>query len=254
MEKIKKHKCGRALVTRPIQDAEKTRARLRESGFEVMIEPMLEILPVFGSKPQVIAAISRKPQAILMTSANGVRMIAGYTDEREISVFAVGDMSAETATELGFKKVESASGDVSELAKLVKNKCKPENGFLLHLAGSVVAGELKEYLEKAGFEVQRITTYEARAMTKISPGVKVAIANCEIDFVIFYSARTAKIFESLMVAEKLEYLAPNIEIYCLSKSAELNLDWKKVHIAKRPNEEELLQLIDRTTSDRLPKH
>lgn len=244
-------RCGRALITRPKEDAEKSRARLREFGFEVVMEPLLEIIPCMGSKPQIIAAILRKPQAVLVTSANGIRMLAKYADEKDLNIFAVGDSSADIARQLGYKKVQSASGDAKELFTLVKKKLTPGKGFILHIAGNVVKHGLKEKLEEEGFEVQRISAYEARPVKGLSAGLKVALANCEIDFVVFYSSRTAEVFEELMRNERIDYLAPNIEIFSLSPNIKTTLEWKRIYIAEKPHEDCLLQLIDEQTSDKI---
>lgn len=244
-----KRSCRRALVTRPKKDAEKTRVKLRELGFEVMMEPLLNISPCMGSKPKIAAAISRKPQAILITSANGIRKLAELNDNRELIVFCVGDTSSDAAKSFGYKKIFSASGDVNELAGMVRKKLKPEKGFLLHVSGMTVAGDLAGELSKDGFEVQKIAVYDAKPVENLSPGVKVALVNCDIDFVVFYSARTAKIFEELLAKDRLEYITANLEAYCLSPKTEMNLKWKKIHFSKKPNEDMLLELIDKQTMD-----
>jgi uroporphyrinogen-III synthase len=246
-----KRRCGRALITRPKEDSEKSREQLNHLGCEVMVEPILEIVPFMGTKPQIAAAISRKPQAVIITSANGVRVLADYVDERDIIILAVGDTSADLAIEKGFKNVESAAGDVKELSKLIKSKYNPEDGFLLHVAGSVVAGDMQAELEEGGFEIRRICAYEARPAEKLSHDTKVAMANCDIDFIIFYSARTAQIFEELMIKENIAYLAKNIEIFSLSPNIKTNLVWKSVYISEQPNEDALLELIDRQTSSKV---
>ena len=105
----------RILVTRPQPDADNTARLLRESWHEVIIAPLLEIVATDIPESFDLTGI----QAVLITSANGVRALAAATSERTIRVLAVGAASAEAARALGFVRVENAGGDVASLAELV---------------------------------------------------------------------------------------------------------------------------------------
>ena len=64
----------RVLVTRPIEDAGETEALLKARGHKAVIAPMLNI--VFHDGPPIeLAGV----QAILVTSANGVRALSRRT-------------------------------------------------------------------------------------------------------------------------------------------------------------------------------
>ncbi|MBD3608930.1 MAG: uroporphyrinogen-III synthase, partial [Gammaproteobacteria bacterium] len=80
------------LVTRPIQDAEPLLARLRERGIEATAEPLLEIEFKTGARVDL-----KDVQAVVATSANGVRAFAAASDRRDVGLFAVGDATAEAA-------------------------------------------------------------------------------------------------------------------------------------------------------------
>src|SRR5512146_3395419 len=85
-----------ALVTRPRADAESLAEALAARGIEAIVEPMLEIHYRDAPAPDLVGV-----QAILCTSANGVRALAKVTDERRVPLFAVGDASAARAREAG---------------------------------------------------------------------------------------------------------------------------------------------------------
>ena len=102
----------RLLVTRPAEDAAPLAALLEEKGHEVTLEPLLTIEPVDNAVLDFEGV-----QALLITSANGVRAFAERNAERDLPVLAVGDASASVARELGFTNVESATGDVAALAR-----------------------------------------------------------------------------------------------------------------------------------------
>src|SRR6266852_282900 len=117
----------RALVTRPRAEAEGLAAALAERGIAAIVEPLLEIYYRDAASPD-LAGI----QAILCTSANGVRALARLSDERALPLLAVGEASAARARDDGFKRVESAGGTVDDLIHLAGARLRPEAGRLLH--------------------------------------------------------------------------------------------------------------------------
>ena len=134
-------------------------------GHEALIEPLLEItLAEASALPLELDAF----QALLVTSANGLRAFAALTERRDLPVFAVGPASAEAATAAGFARVESAEGDVDDLIRLVRDRLSPDEGVLLHGAGKTLAGDLKGELEAAGFTVTRAVLYTAASVSRVA--------------------------------------------------------------------------------------
>ncbi|MDP6883999.1 MAG: uroporphyrinogen-III synthase [Rhodospirillales bacterium] len=82
----------RLLVTRPRDDAEALAGPLAALGIEILIEPLLGIRYRDGPPPDLAGV-----QAILATSANGVRALVRRCDDRDVAVFAVGDATARAA-------------------------------------------------------------------------------------------------------------------------------------------------------------
>lgn len=231
---------ARALVTRPAEDAESTAAPLRRRGIEVVVAPLMEIAPVAGVEVTLDGV-----QAILATSANGVRALAAAIQERNLPVFAVGDASARTARELGFARVESAAGDVESLAGLVRRRLDPDAGALLHAAGKVVAGDLAGLL--AGFAVRRLVLYRAETATVASPPLIAALSDEPVDIALFFSPRTAATFARLVRRAGLEGGCRAVVAYCLSAAVRQEIEslpWRDVRVSARPEQEALLALID----------
>ena len=146
----------RALVTRPRTEAAELAEALGARGIAALIEPLLDIHYRTTPAPDLDGV-----QAILCTSANGVRALARLCDERAVPLLAVGDASAARARGEGFARVESACGDVGDLARLARELLNPAAGRLLHVAGSAVAGDLAGELRGDGFAVDRAVLYEA---------------------------------------------------------------------------------------------
>lgn len=233
---------ARILVTRPREDAEGVTAELRARGHDVVVEPLLEIVPVPGAAVDATAT-----QGILVTSANGIRALAPRLERRDLPVWAVGDASARAARELGFARVESAGGDVESLAALVSAQADPAGGELLHAAGTVTAGDLAGRLGEAGFAVRRLVLYEARTAQAVSPSLARALADRMVDAGLFFSPRTAATFVRLVSSAGLDDACAPVAAYALSPAVarELaSLPWRTVRTAAAPTQAALLAALD----------
>src|SRR4029077_13771862 len=102
----------RALVTRPRTEAMALAEALAVRGIEAIIEPLLDIHYRDAPAPDLTGV-----QAVLCTSANGVRALARLSRERGLTLLAVGEATAARARQEGFFRVESAGGNVDDLAR-----------------------------------------------------------------------------------------------------------------------------------------
>ena len=82
----------RVLVTRSKYDAAHLIEELGLRNIEAVLAPLLEI-EFFGGPVLNLKGI----QALLMTSANGVRAFSRRSDNRDLQVVAVGDATAQAA-------------------------------------------------------------------------------------------------------------------------------------------------------------
>jgi uroporphyrinogen-III synthase len=232
----------RALVTRPRHEAEALAALLAERGIDTVLEPLIEITRRAAALPNFAEV-----QAILCTSANGVRILARESSERGVPIFAVGDATARAACEAGFREVESAGGAVGDLARLVCQHLNPEDGRLLHVAGSEVAGDLAAMLGIHGFTVERLVLYEARAATSLTPATARLIETRQIELALFFSPRTAAIFASLVetagVADGLATTTA-LSISPAADAALTTLTFRERAIAAAPTQAALLALVE----------
>src|SRR6185295_14407462 len=235
----------RILITRPIEDARPLADALEERGIEVLIEPLLEIRHLDDAEIDLDGV-----QALLFTSANGVRAFAALSPRRELKVFTVGDGSADAARQAGFPNVESAKGDVEALAALVVDRLKAEDGILFHAAGTVTAGDLKTRLEGLGYRVRRAQLYEARIATALSTETRANLTLGGIDAILLFSPRTAGTFAQLWREAGSPSLA-RIQAHCLSAAVAREigtLGWAAVEIADRPDLPSMLALVDAARS------
>lgn len=235
----------RALITRPEEDAAPLADALTAKNVEVSVEPLL-VIRVLDDVEIDLDGV----QALLFTSANGVRAFAARSARRDIGVLTVGDASAAAARAAGFAHVESAAGDVADLVRLVKARLDPKSGALFHAAGSVVAGDLAGKLAEAGYTLRRVTLYEAKPAESLSPEILAALGARDIDVVLFFSPRTAATFvELLRRADDPQAIAGcgKAVALCLSPAvaeAAGAISWRSVRSAERPDLPSMLRLVD----------
>jgi uroporphyrinogen-III synthase len=239
----------RALVTRPRKEAEPLAAALATRGIEAILEPMMQVH--FLAPPAFDLA---RVQAVLCTSANGVRGLARASGERRVPVFAVGDATAARAHAEGFTAVENAGGDVHDLARLITARLRPQGGRLLHVAGNVVAGDLAATLSARGFTVERSILYEAHPIAALSSMAVDAFRSRTIGFALFFSPRTAAVFTTLVARACVAECCGTITVLSISRAADTalaGLPWFDRRIAERPNQAALLAMLDRVLAERL---
>lgn len=242
MSAIPKHRSLRALVTRPHAEAAELAAALERRGIEAVIEPLIAIRPLDLPAPSLAGV-----QAVLCTSANGVRALAAAVAERSVPVFAVGDATAARARAEGFAWVESAHGDVGELARLVRRRLDPAKGRLLHVAGTRVAGDLAGELRGAGFSVERAVMYEAQAATALDAATAAALSDGGIDFALFFSPRTSAIFARLVIAAGIAARLGRVVALSISPAADaglVRLGFRERIVAAAPTQAALLDRVD----------
>ncbi|HWL79544.1 MAG TPA: uroporphyrinogen-III synthase [Roseomonas sp.] len=236
-----------ALVTRPRHQAKGLAARLQARGIGCLVEPMLEIM----SQSWDVAAALHKKQAILLTSPNAAEALVKAAPADVTGglaalppILAVGTATAWPLHRAGLTKVEVApGGDAADLLRLVRARLDPRHGPLAYLSGEVVACDLGAALKPAGFAVERMAVYSARAAAHLTPQVRDAIAQGAIQVAPVLSVRTASVFRSLLRQEGLEEACNDMVGIALSpRVAEMMrpLPWRVLAVADRPDLDALL--------------
>ena len=229
----------RILVTRPLEDGREIARLLAERGHQALLSPLLE--PRFQDSPlpeDVLDGV----QAVLATSANGIRALIRSTTRRDLSIFAVGPQTADEARNAGFSDVRSADGDAKALAEATR-RWAPPHAPLLHVCSQDAPGALSDLLSKNGFIVRRRALYTIEPATQLTEQAKAALQNRALDAVMFFSPRTAGIFGQL--AEGLP--TDGLTALCISQAsadALTPLAFAQIRIAARPNQDAMLALAE----------
>lgn len=232
----------RVLLTRPLEDAGPFAQMLAARGHEAVIAPLLEIRFADGAEISLDGV-----QAILATSANGVRAIARRTARRDVPVFAVGPQTAEEAQRAGFVSIRNAEGDGAALARATVQWASPQNGVLLHAAGSEAPKFLAGALEKSGFAVRREILYEAVAASRLPDAAAAALKTGTLDAVMHFSPRSARLFCELTAQAGLAPHCKKIRALCISKAASdaaAAIAFGEIRIAQTPSQTAMLALLE----------
>ena len=229
------------LLTRPREQAEALAIKLRARDIDVWIEPMLSIVRHTNVKLE-----TDDYQALLVTSSNGADSLAEATTRRDLKLYAVGDVTAATLSHHDFADVWSADGNADDLAAMVEKDVDPSEGSLLHVGGVNLAGDLISRLRSKGYKTDHIALYHTVAASALTREVRSAMANREIDGVLFFSPETARIFVALVVGALCEKALVDMTAFCLSEAAAKaanRISWGHLVVSDRPAAASLIAAV-----------
>lgn len=176
---------SRVLVTRSEPGASETAARVREAGFEPIVELLFAIAPIDVEIPDY--------DALAFTSANGVRRFAMLSSRRDAPVFCVGERTAQEARSLGYQNVRSAGAEVGALASLIQRNLTT-NTRLLHAGNEDTRGDLAGRMTAAGFQASFLPIFRAVPVETPGPLLAAHLAgDTKFDVVMIHSPRAANI-------------------------------------------------------------
>jgi len=229
----------KVLVTRPAEDGAEIAQRLAAMGHEALLAPLLRI-EFYPGPPLALDDV----QAMLATSANGVRALATRTAVRDLPLFAVGPQTAAAAHAAGFIRVRNADGDAVALAGHAREWADPAKGALFHAAGEEAPGALAETLRALGFQVRRERLYRVNAVQEMPRDAALALAQSIVDAALFFSPRSAEIFVACVQQAGLP--TRSLIAVCISENAARPLkliDFSEIRIAPAPNQDAILSSL-----------
>lgn len=230
----------RVAVTRPGEDAGPLKARLETMGHQVVMAPLMTIRPRAG------VVIPGNPwQAVAVTSANGIRALPDGHGLDKFRILTIGPQSLKAAVERGLR-AEAHGGDVNGLAAFIRSALDPGGGPILYLSGAETAGDLEGQIKGAGFDCHRAVLYDAVPAESLGEA-ETALRKGEIDAVLLYSPRTARIWLKLVEAAGVSARAAHVRNFCLSRNVASVLPegWAKT-VPETPDEQAMLALLAQT--------
>jgi uroporphyrinogen-III synthase len=215
----------RLLITRPQPAADATAARLEAMGHRVLVSPLLVPVAMAWTPP------AQPPTALLLTSANAVRLSGAPADWRALPVFAVGSATATAARAAGFGDVRDAGGDVAAALKLA---AEAGAASILHLAGADRTDAPLPHGLTVEVRIVYTATLEALTIDAVA-----ALRGGTIDVVLLYSARTAAQFAVQMDNAGHDRSRVNLAAISPAVADAAGAGWAEIVVAAEPNEDSL---------------
>ncbi|GAB5467654.1 MAG: hypothetical protein Kilf2KO_06840 [Rhodospirillales bacterium] len=230
------------LITRPQPQAAHFAALLEAAGHRALVAPLLTIVP----KPPPAASLFVGIDAVAVTSAKALTVLAPPPDVLRLPLFAVGEASASAARAAGFQAVEAAGGDAEDLSSLLRRRLS-KGSRILHPHGVHRSRDLGTLLAGSGLTVIGYNAYKAEAAAHLPAEAAGALSEGSLDGVTFFSPRTAETFVRLLSDSGLEAALQRLVAICLSPAVAAGLDrssWRAVRVAPQPTAAALLNEIE----------
>jgi uroporphyrinogen-III synthase len=230
----------RLLITRAIEHAIPTQRDVAALGYDTLLDPLLTIRAISNTQ-----AISANTSALIVTSRNALQGMGGLANASAFPLFVVGKETATLFAAAGYANIRCVAEQSADLPKLIKASVPAGMGGLLHITSQHAHTEFYDALLDAGYGIDQRLVYSADAATALQPDTEAALRENALSGALFYSARTAEIFGTLVTPD----LQPNLlrlNAYCLSDAVAAGLDkasWKKVTIAKSPTHLAMMDLL-----------
>ena len=228
------------LVTRTQPGATHTATALQKRGYEALIDPVLKIETTQAPPPDLTGV-----QAIVATSAHGVRAVAAVSGAKNIPLFCLSGASFDAARDAGFcGEIYKTDGHAKDIAAVVSAHLSPQAGPVLWVRGHHFAFDMAKALGGFGCKVQQWEAYVAQPVAALCPQTIAAIREGQIKAVLFHSARGAKHFVRL--AHKAGVTLSGLKAVGISAEAAKPLrpvEFEEIYLAARPDEAALLSAV-----------
>ncbi len=200
-------------ITRTRDGARRTARALTDMGCEALIAPVLEAVPARTH----IAADGF--DALVLTSGNAVAAFCAMCERRDMTVYCVGDRTAQLARDNGLGNAKSAHGDVSALFDLICADA-PRTTRLLYAAPHDPAAPLSDWLRDQGYAVEQVTAYETRP---IEPALNDADYR-RLTHVLIHSPRAGAATARALIRQAAKAKFDTLTLVCISEAA-----WRAAH-------------------------
>lgn len=227
----------RVLVTRPQPGADQTVARLASLGYEPLLLPLTQAVPLAQAlpdfSPQLVAATS--PQAFHHLSPKLRETLA------IIPAIVTGEGTAAAARTAGFMDVQASGGNVSGLLDAL-GKRGMTNADVLYLAGRIRRPELELFLQNHARRTGLIEVYDTVSVSYTTEKLQEIAGGGAIGAVLFTSVETVSALAAIadqnfhQVIDKSTFICLSPRIAEAAQSAFPN----KVFVSAEPTGDSLM--------------
>lgn len=233
-------------ITRPKAEKDALTATLQRRGYHVIHEPLTQIVFRQDALESIEQALLTEPDAIIVTSQQGVRALAGCTGLRDMVLLCVGPATARMAEACGFTRIYTAGGNVELLIEYILSAYDSESRFV-YISAEHTRVDIASLLSRQGMTVERIVAYEAVAAEQFTDVFAEHLRRGHIDAVTFMSQRAAEVFCALAAEAKLLKELKTLNAVVLSKPIANALNakqWRRIVVARTSTLAALANSVD----------
>lgn len=233
----------RVLVTRPEPGASATARALRAAGFEPVVQPLTEIrrLPAEAIDTPAIDAVA-------VTSANALRHAAPslLAELANLPLYAVGEATAEAASNAGFSDVTAGPGDAAGLVRLICDRLKAD-ATVAYLCGRLRRPDFEQGLRQHGIRPVPVETYDTLP-AEIGEDAVRRLGTAPFFAVLVHSAEAARALATLAPNPAFAPLLANARLVAISRRAAepaVPLFLDRIGIAREPTDRAMVEALSR---------
>ena len=245
---LKKNKFSKKflfLLTRSVKQSNELKRNINLKNFNFLNCPILKIKHIKLTKEQIKEI--KVADAIIFSSANAVNISIKYLNSFSNKVFCVGKDTKIACLKNNIKNIYSSNSGVKDLIKLIIKKIKDREKKLVYISAKQTAANLPLILKSKKFNIKKIVIYESEKIKKIQKSILDLIRSNKLNFVTFFSKKTAIAFNQLVLKYKLKKYLMNMECISLSSTIEKIVkknNFKKYYICSSPDRKSFLKLIN----------
>ena len=195
-------------ITRTRDGADRTARAVADLGFTPLVAPVMEIVPVRDHiTPDGF-------DALVVTSGNAIGAYCAMCERRDMTVYCVGDRTAQIAIDNGLPHAKSAGGDVAALFDLIRADA-PRMTRLLYAAPRDPAAPLTQWLKAEGYAVTQVTAYETQPVEPLLDDDDYA----RLTHVLVHSSRAGTAVAQALVHQAAKAPFDTLTFVCISQAA-----------------------------------
>ncbi|GAB5389384.1 MAG: hypothetical protein Alpg2KO_23520 [Alphaproteobacteria bacterium] len=232
------------LIPRAAAELGETCAAFEAQGWQTVASPLQRVSWV----PTPQRTMPDGPQGLILTSKNGLRGWLRSGQGTDLPVWAVGQATAQAASQAGFGTVTTGPGDAPRLAEMIRASLPSSDAPLVHAceqtAGQGLVGRLQDHVP-----VLRWPCYRTSAVQHLNPVAVSALQANAVTHIALFSPRMARAVVPALAQAGLLQKTQHLCLLCMSdKIADAanapnpDVRWAKVLIADRPDLNTLTQL------------
>lgn len=233
------------LLTRAMDEAMRTAAKLAAIGHHAILSPVLEMTPTGAQWPHGVV------DGVIATSTQAFELLTQSQEwpspeaRRLTPLYVVGERTRAAARERGFAGRVTVEQDARDLAASLVAAFRDEApSRLVYLAGRDRKPDLESALTGAGYRLDVIEVYAAQAVERLEEEAAVLIDAGEIAAAMHYSRRSAAIF--LKLAQEAGLDVSGLAHVAISTDAAAPLQkagMPTIHVAQTPKEQAMLDIV-----------